>query len=284
MVFKEFLRKHVAPMILAGTMSGTIISFKPIVTSAKENSSIINISEENVKESDYFKTQEEVENWIDNEISNLSPFNDITSVEIYLYKGLESTSETIILDEIHYSMASVTKRLEQLKENGFYHDNIDITTFSYRNISINSSIEELKKYKEYLGNSAYLNIMDTISPFTVVKEDMILKISEETLEHLEIKISEFIEKQEKNNRFIYDFRIVKSANENKNGYIATIYRRNLVSNYGYRLKPTINEEIITAYHLKGEMTKIISKDRYIAKIIYEPIVIIEEQEKSLIKK
>ena len=286
MVFKEFLRRHVAPMVLAGTMSGTILSGLPLIVNAEEVSSIVVESEDKVKLSDYYKTKEEAEEWLYNEIEVLLATNEITNVELYLYKGIVDNTETIFLDEAYSNKEDALKRVEELKYNGFYHDNVEITESSYiksniKKVFVNkafTSIEELEKYKNSLENEANLNVNITEfkTSWICMEEGNLCNIVSESEKELEKNIFEYIKEEKKNENinFQYEFDVDKCYDKESGRFVAILHRKTLIRDDVYNLTASydrITKEKITIYNLKGEMSKPILEDRYRVEITYRQI-------------
>jgi len=254
---KGILRKRIASMILAGTMSGSILGVLPINTNAIEISSVMDINDEKTLTSDYYETKEEAIEWVERTKGEISELNTIVDINLCLYKGYHKETVTTNIDEIYENYSDVLKRIEEIGNITYFNCNLEIEEIKnvkkvVKNIEINkafNTIEELNEYKKTLNNKDDLNIRVTELNKNINTEN-IFKYG--LLNH-------------KNNLPKYDklkekIKIYEKLNKEN-------------PNAKYLLTATYNEEceeLSISYHLKGDATRTICEDRYYAEIVYKP--------------
>lgn len=127
MNFKGTIKKHIAPIVLAASISGSALVATPVVAHAQTtDESIVSIDEEKTKLSSYFVTQEEAENWIRNRVQILQEAYNITETKIYLYKGKVEKTYTIPIDEKYDNKEDALERLNELEENVYYAADVEL--------------------------------------------------------------------------------------------------------------------------------------------------------------
>ena len=121
MNFREIVKKHIAPVVLATSIGGSILATNPVVAHANVyEESIVSLEEEKTSLSTLFLTQEEAQYWIKNRTDILSKEYNIIETKIYLYKGLISDNEIVPIDESFDNEDDALERLEELENDEYY--------------------------------------------------------------------------------------------------------------------------------------------------------------------
>lgn len=260
MNIKGILRKRIASMILAGTMSGSILGFLPINVNASEVVTNIEMNGEKTLTSDMFETQEEAKEWIENNVETLSELNMIIDAKLCLYKGYHKETETFNVDEIYENYSDVLNRIEEIGNATYFNCELQI--------------DELKNVRSVVKTKEEFKIFNSIQEVNEYKRNL------QTKENLSINIIELDNIKNNENIFKYGIlnqqeNIIKSKEdieiENKCRIINKLNNDNPTGKY--LLRVTYNEEVeevSISYKLKGTATKTIYEDRYYAQIMYKP--------------
>lgn len=260
MNIKGILRKRIASMILAGTMSGSILGFLPINVNASEVVTNIEMNSEKTLTSDMFETQEEAKEWIENNVETLSELNMIIDAKLCLYKGYHKETETFNVDEIYENYSDVLNRIEEIGNATYFNCELQI--------------DELKNVRSVVKTKEEFKIFNSIQEVNEYKRNLQAK------ENLSINIIELDNIKNNENIFKYGIlnqqeNIIKSKEdieiENKCRIINKLNNDNPTGKY--LLRAIYNEEVeevSISYKLKGTATKTIYEDRYYAQIMYKP--------------
>lgn len=259
MNIKGILRKRIASMILAGTMSGSILGVLPINTTATEISLVMDITEEKTLTSDYYETKEEAIEWVERTKGEIGELNKIVDINLCLYKGYHKETETMNIDEIYENYSDVLKRIEEISNITYFNCNLEVEEIKdvkkiVKNIEINkafNTIEELSEYKKTLDNKDGLNVKVTklnknintenIFKYGLIKGKEMFNLSKYDKLKEKLKIYEKLNKENPNAKYL------------------------LTATYNEEVR-----EISITYNLKGNATRTIYEDRYFAEIIYKP--------------
>lgn len=209
MDFKGILRKHIAPMILAGTMSGSIIGTLPVSVRADEGSSVVAELEEQTSLSGLFDEKEDAKEWILARKQVLEAAYEITGTKIYVYEGCLKNTETILINEIYGSKDYTLSHLEELENNDYYETDIIVdelvqTVETTETVFVNkifSSLDELNSYKDTLvgKSNLVLDVTKISGSWETVLDEKVCDVSKTSKKELdayinaikeEIKISE----------------------------------------------------------------------------------------------
>ena len=127
MNFKGVIKKHIAPIALAASISGSVLAATTIVAHAETtDESIVSTDLEKTRTSSFFLTQEEANEWIKNRVDILQEVYDITEAKIYLYKGKVAKTDTILIDEKYDNKEDALERLKELEEDEYYASNVEL--------------------------------------------------------------------------------------------------------------------------------------------------------------
>lgn len=127
MNFKGTIKKHIAPIALAASISGSVLVTTPVVAHAETaNESITIVNEEKTKASSYFLTQEEAMEWLRSRAQILQEAYNITETKIYLYKGKVAKTDTILIDEKYDNKEDALERLKELEEDEYYASDVEL--------------------------------------------------------------------------------------------------------------------------------------------------------------
>lgn len=127
MNFKGTIKKHIAPLVLAASIGGSVLAGTPVVAHAETtNESITIVNEEKTKTSSYFLTQEEAMEWLRSRVQILQEAYNITETKIYLYKGKVEITDTIPIDEKYNNKEDALERLNELEENVYYASDVEL--------------------------------------------------------------------------------------------------------------------------------------------------------------
>lgn len=127
MNFKGIVRKHIAPVVLAASIGGSILAASPVVAHAESyEESVVSLEEEKTKFSTFFLTKDEAENWIRDRAIILNEGYKITKAKIYLYKGIISDTEVVPIDEKYDNKEDALERLNELEEDEYYASDIEL--------------------------------------------------------------------------------------------------------------------------------------------------------------
>ena len=127
MNFKGVIKKHIAPIALAASISGSVLATAPVVAHAETNDeSIVSIDLEKTRTSSFFLTQEEASEWIKNRVDILQEVYNITEAKIYLYKGKVAKTDTILIDEKYDNKEDALERLNELEEDLYYASDVEL--------------------------------------------------------------------------------------------------------------------------------------------------------------
>ena len=128
MLFKEKLKKHIAPMVLAMSISGSALLMNPVIVHAldSQEESVVEVSDEKVITSKFLNSRGDADNWIKSRIDILSQAYNITKVKIYLYKGMSTNMESYPICEEYYNKRVAEKRLEELQENEYFASSVEL--------------------------------------------------------------------------------------------------------------------------------------------------------------
>lgn len=127
MAFKEVIKKHIAPIVLAASISGSVIAMNPLIVSAEScDESVVNTFEEKKLTSSLLNNREEAENWIKDRVNILNQAYDITNVKLYLYKGKTTEIETKPIDERYDNEIEALERLKELNEDVYYASDVSL--------------------------------------------------------------------------------------------------------------------------------------------------------------
>lgn len=127
MNFKGTIKKHIAPIALAASISGSVLATTPVVAHAETaNESITIVNEEKTKTSSYFLTQEEAMEWLRSRAQILQEAYNITETKIYLYKGKVAKTDTILIDEKYDNKEDALERLKELEEDEYYASDVEL--------------------------------------------------------------------------------------------------------------------------------------------------------------
>lgn len=127
MNFKGTIKKHIAPIVLAASISGSVLATTSVVAHAETtDESIVSIDEEKTRTSSFFLTQEEANEWIKNRVDILQEAYNITETKIYLYKGKVEKTDTIPIDEKYDNKEDALERLNELEENVYYASDVEL--------------------------------------------------------------------------------------------------------------------------------------------------------------
>lgn len=127
MNFKGTIKKHIAPLVLAASIGGSILAGTPVVAHAETtDESIVSTDLEKTRTSSFFLTQEEANEWIKNRVDILQEAYNITETKIYLYKGKVEKTDTIPIDEKYNNKEDALERLNELEENVYYASDVEL--------------------------------------------------------------------------------------------------------------------------------------------------------------
>lgn len=127
MNFKGAIKKHIAPLVLAASIGGSVLAGTPVVAHAETtNESITMVNEEKTRTSSYFLTQEEAMEWLRSRAQILQEAYNITETKIYLYKGKVAKTDTISIDEKYNNKEDALERLNELEENVYYASDVEL--------------------------------------------------------------------------------------------------------------------------------------------------------------
>lgn len=127
MNFKGTIKKHIAPLVLAASIGGSVLAGTPVVAHAETtDESIVSTDLEKTRTSSFFLTQEEANEWIKNRVDILQEAYNITETKIYLYKGKVEKTDTIPIDEKYNNKEDALERLNELEENVYYASDVEL--------------------------------------------------------------------------------------------------------------------------------------------------------------
>lgn len=127
MNFKGVIKKHIAPIALAASISGSVLATAPVVAHAETtDESIVSTDLEKTRTSSFFLTQEEANEWIKNRVDILQEVYNITEAKTYLYKGKVAKTDTILIDEKYDNKEDALERLKELEEDEYYASNVEL--------------------------------------------------------------------------------------------------------------------------------------------------------------
>lgn len=226
MNFSEVLKRRVAPVVLAASISGSVLSASPVVAHAQTNDkSIVTEDEEKSRLSDFFATKEEAEEWIRDRVKILQTVYNITGTKIYLYKGQTTEIETVPIDETYSTEKEALDRLKELNDDDYYSPDVVINEIKGNNklvetVEVNilfSTMEDLVKYKESLNNKEglKLTIKEIPNDWEYGEEEKVIDISSDSLEELQEEIDAIKAKisSEETPNLSYDVRVSITTNE-----------------------------------------------------------------------
>lgn len=127
MNFKGTIKKHIAPLVLAASIGGSVLAGTPVVAHAETtDESIVSTDLEKTRTSSFFLTQEEAMEWLRSRAQILQEAYNITETKIYLYKGKVEKTDTIPIDEKYNNKEDALERLNELEENVYYASDVEL--------------------------------------------------------------------------------------------------------------------------------------------------------------
>lgn len=126
MNLKYFLRKHIAPLVIATSITGASLECLPLSVNAAES---IEIEEDmNVLKSELFDSKEEKDNWVKEQLINMDEY-DITEVRTILYKGKNDKTKYIYINEIYTNYEMAKTRFDELNGSEEYNCAVSFDSF-----------------------------------------------------------------------------------------------------------------------------------------------------------
>ncbi len=128
MNLKYFLRKRIAPIVIAASISGVSLEYLPLSVSATES---ITIEDINVLKSDLFSNIDEKNNWLKEQINNMSEY-DITEVKTIIYKGKNDKTKYFYVNEIYTDYEMAKNRYDELNNSEEYNCAVSFDSFDLK--------------------------------------------------------------------------------------------------------------------------------------------------------
>lgn len=229
MNFKNVVKNHVAPIVLATTISGSVVAANTSVVHAEpmppKSKNVVTEYEEKKISSDYFNTIEEAEKWLEDRKEVLESTYKITGEYIYSYPNELISEEKITIDEVYYNKEEVLNRLEEL--NKLDNCSCNLTIIEGEEIKNNletinvdktfTTMEDLNNYKDSLNGKENLNLKveEVLGDWQLGSEEKVTNITADTSEELNEEIEKIKSKikADETDNINYDIRVVTNSSE-----------------------------------------------------------------------
>lgn len=229
MDFKNVVKNHVAPILMATSISGSVVAANVSVVHAEttpiKNKNIVTEYEEKKISSDYFNTIEEAKKWLEDRVMVLESTYTITGEYIYSYPNELISEEKITIDEVYYNKEEVLNRLEEL--NKLDNCSCNLTIIEGEEIKNNletknvdktfTTMEDLNNYKDSLNGKENLNLKveEVLGEWQLGSEEKVTNITADTFEELDKEIEKIKSKikTDETDNINYDIRVVTNSSE-----------------------------------------------------------------------
>ena len=226
MNIKKVINNHVAPLVLAASITGSVLATNVLEVHAETTDESINVESEGKGSiSNYFDTLEEAKKWLEDRERVLATTYEITGKYIYECNNELIKKEIIEIDEVYDTEEEALKYLEELKK--LENCSVDLTITKVgevvektETIEVDktfNTMEELNAYKDSLSSKDNLNLVVKEIPngWKLGDEVKEADLTADSEEELEAKINEVKEKisSEETDDINYDVRVETDVKE-----------------------------------------------------------------------
>ncbi len=226
MNIKKVINNHVAPLVLAASITGSVLATNVLEVHAETTDESINVESEGKGSiSNYFDTLEEAKKWLEDRERVLATTYEITGKYIHECNNELIKKEIVEIDEVYDTEEEALKYLEELKK--LENCSVDLTITKVgevvektETIEVDktfNTMEELNAYKDSLSSKDNLNLVVKEIPngWKLGDEVKEADLTADSEEELEAKINEVKEKisSEETDVINYDVRVETDVKE-----------------------------------------------------------------------